>query len=201
MLTSRFDEALAFAARLHQTQCRKGTGIPYISHLLAVASLALENGGGETEAIGALLHDAIEDQAKGYPGGASALRSEIERRFGPEVLAIVEGCTDAETFPKPPWKERKMAYIAHLETCTSPVLLVSCCDKLHNARAILSDYRSVGEELWGRFNAGREEILWYYRSLAEVFSRRLDLPVAGELAGVVSILDQLCAVPTTVVES
>ncbi len=192
MLTSRFDEALVFAARLHNLQLRKGTNIPYITHLLAVSSLVLENGGGEDEAIGGLLHDAIEDQAKNYPGGAPALRAEIEQRFGSKVLAIVEGCTDAETMPKPPWIDRKRAYIAHVGTCDTPVLLVSCCDKLHNARAILSDYRTVGEEVWDRFNAERTDILWYYRSLTEIFAARLQVPAARELAGTVAELEALC---------
>src|SRR5437879_9244246 len=163
-LSTRFEEALTFATRLHADQARKGTTIPYISHLLAVTSIVLEQGGNEDEAIAALLHDAIEDQ-----GGAST-REEIRRRFGETVVEIVNGCTDAEVVPKPPWRTRKEAYIAHLRTASASVRLVSAADKLHNARAILADYRVVGESLWERFNGGKEGTLWYYRELIEALS-------------------------------
>lgn len=149
-LSTRFDEALIFASRLHAKQVRKGSGIPYISHLLAVTALVLEHGGGEDEAIAALLHDAIEDQ------GGDATRQEIRRRFGEVVVEIVNGCTDTDSTPKPPWRERKEAYIAHLPTATSSILLVSAADKLHNVRSILNDYRVVGEEIWQRFKAGKQ---------------------------------------------
>jgi GTP pyrophosphokinase len=125
MLSKRFNEALTFAADLHATQTRKGSGVPYIAHLLGVASIALEYGAQEDEAIAALLHDAIEDQ------GGIATREEIRRRFGDTVTAIVEGCTDAHTTPKPPWRERKEAYIAHLHHASPAVILVSAADKLH----------------------------------------------------------------------
>jgi len=148
-LSTRFEDALTFATRLHADQTRKGTTIPYISHLLAVTSIVLEQGGNEDEAIAALLHDAIEDQ-----GGAST-REEIRRLFGERVVEIVDGCTDAEVVPKPPWRTRKEAYIAHLRDAPASVRLVSAADKLHNARAILADYRSVGESLWQRFHGGK----------------------------------------------
>lgn len=175
MLTNTFTDALTFAAQLHATQERKGNGVPYISHLLGVASLVLEYGGDEDQAIAALLHDAIEDQAVSYAGGAEALRQTITERFGSRVLEIVEGCTDAETIPKPPWQARKEAYITHLYTANADILLVSCADKLHNARAILRDYRQIGDALWERFTAGKAGVLWYYRSLADAF---LALPAA-----------------------
>src|ERR1051325_12202408 len=129
-LTSRFEDALSFAARLHSGQLRKGTAIPYVSHLLAVASVALEHGADEDEAIAALLHDAVEDQ------GGAPTREEIRRRFGDRVVEIVDGCTDAETVPKPPWRERKERYIAHVAEASPSVRLVSASDKLHNARSI-----------------------------------------------------------------
>ncbi len=168
-LTDKFAEALVFAAKLHAEQTRKGTDIPYVSHLLGVASLVLEHEGTEAEAIAGLLHDAIEDQAHDYPGGAQQLRQAIADRFGVEVLAIVDGCTDADTVPKPPWRARKEAYIAHLAEASPAVLRVSCADKLHNARAIMVDLRTHGGRLWQRFTAGRDGTLWYYRALVSAF--------------------------------
>lgn len=164
MLTARFEVALAFAARLHAGQLRKGTQIPYVSHLLAVAGLVLEHGGGEDEAIAALLHDAIEDQ------GGAATREVIRRLFGEEVTEIVNGCTDAEVLPKPPWRERKEAYIRHVREASPAVRLVSAADKLHNARSVLADLRSMGDELWSRFTGGREGTLWYYRALVQAYT-------------------------------
>jgi (p)ppGpp synthase/HD superfamily hydrolase len=161
--------AFAFAAELHEKQYRKDSGIPYLSHLMAASSLVLEHGGDEDQAIAALLHDALEDQGDSYPGGVEGLRREIERRFGAGVILIVEGCTDSDTLPKPPWRARKEAYIAHLATAPTEVLRVSAADKLHNARSILSDYREIGDVLWNRFTADREQVLWYYRSLVEAF--------------------------------
>jgi GTP pyrophosphokinase len=183
MLSHRFEEALTFAAQLHRNQSRKGSGVPYISHLMAVSSLALEHGANEDEAIAALLHDAIEDQ-----GGNSA-RREILRRFGPRVTEIVEGCTDADTFPKPPWRPRKEAYIDHLKGVEPSVWLVVACDKLHNARSIVRDYRVLGESLWTRFNGGREGTLWYYRAVLEAL--RKPHPVIEELENTVKELEQL----------
>ena len=187
-LTTRFDEALAFTSRLHAPQVRKGTAIPYLSHLLAVAGLVLESGASEDEAIAALLHDAVEDQ-----GGAAA-REEIRRRFGDSVVQIIDGCTDADVIPKPPWRERKEKYIAHIREASPSVRLVSAADKLHNARAILADYRVMGEALWDRFNGGKEGTLWYYRSLVEVFRQVSDsTPLVEELDRVVTELERLAA--------
>ena len=140
LLSERFFDALGYAARLHNRQVRKGGGTPYVSHLMAVASLVLEHGGSEDEAIAALLHDAIEDQAE-HRGGAAALRAEIEQRYGARVLGIVNACTDAEVVPKPPWRARKEQYLRHLGATPDPAYhRVSIADKLHNARAILLDY-------------------------------------------------------------
>jgi (p)ppGpp synthase/HD superfamily hydrolase len=167
LLSKRFREAAYYAADLHAEQVRKGTTIPYLAHLLAVASLVLEHGGNEVEAIAALLHDAIEDQGKG-----GEMRRQIGERFGPVVLAIVEGCTDAEGQAgetKPAWKPRKEAYIAHVRTASPSIRLVSAADKLHNARAILSDLRSLGDGLWSRFSGGKMGSLWYYRALVGAF--------------------------------
>jgi len=168
MLTERFDEALGYAAALHRTQTRKGgDGVPYIGHLLSVAGLVIEGGGTETQAIAGLLHDAVEDQ-----GGAPTLAA-IRERFGDDVAAIVEECTDADVIPKPPWQPRKQAYIDHLWTVSEATLLVSLADKLDNARAILRDHRLVGDELWERFSVKEPGLhLWYYTSLLEVFQAR-----------------------------
>lgn len=186
MLTTKFEKAVRFALKLHQHQLRKGTTIPYISHLLAVASLVLENGGAETEAIAALLHDGPEDQ-----GGQKTLRK-IEAKFGQAVAEIVAGCTDAWTEPKPAWRKRKEDYLTHLLKASPGTLLVSAADKLHNARSILIDYREVGESLWSRFNAGKEGTLWYYRSLVTAYQKaNAPQKLLAELDRVVSELELL----------
>jgi len=177
---------LEYARALHAWQFRKGTTVPYLAHLLGVASLALENGATQDEAIAALLHDALEDQ--GHQGRTA---QEIRERFGADVLATVQGCTDADGEPgqpKPPWRQRKEAYLAHLEHASPSVRLVSACDKLHNARALLADYRVLGEALWPRFNGGRDGTLWYYGALVDAFSRQAGTPVVAELQRVVAEL-------------
>jgi (p)ppGpp synthase/HD superfamily hydrolase len=184
-LSTRFEEALVLATCLHADQTRKGTTIPYISHLLAVTAIVLEHGGNEDEAIAALLHDAIEDQ-----GGATT-REEIRRQFGDRVVEIVDGCTDTDVMPKPPWRARKEAYLAHISEATAPVRLVSAADKLHNARAILEDYRIVGEALWKRFNGGKEGTLWYYRSAIDALHKSGTTPLIEELDRVVSEIEYL----------
>ena len=192
MITARFEDALVYATHLHAAQLRKSTHIPYISHSLAVARLVLEHGGNEDEAIAALLHDAVEDQ------GGQATLDEIRRRFGDNVAQIVDGCTDTKITPKPPWKERKKKYLAHLSEAAPSVLLVSLADKLHNARAILFDYRALGDALWSRFKAGKQDVLWYYRSLVETFRRcAAPIPLVDELDRVVSELERLASVEQT----
>jgi (p)ppGpp synthase/HD superfamily hydrolase len=188
VLGERFRRALVLAFDLHRGQVRKGsTGIPYIGHLLGVTSIVIEDGGDEDEAIAALLHDGPEDQ-----GGEPTL-DRIRAEFGDRVADIVEGCSDTLEDPKPPWRERKEAYLAHLEEAPPEVLRVSLADKLHNARSILSDYREVGEELWSRFNGTREESLWYYRSLSEIFARRCSGPLVEELETTVTEIEALAA--------
>jgi (p)ppGpp synthase/HD superfamily hydrolase len=175
-LSERFDDALVYAARLHRAQTRKGSGIPYVSHLLAVCSLVIEHGGSEDQAIAALLHDAAEDQ------GGEATLNDIRARYGTAVAAIVADCTDAWTEPKPPWRPRKEAYLAALPSKPSSSLLVSLADKTHNASAILGDYRVLGDELWGRFTGGRDGTIWYYRSLSEVFDKTMPGALAEQLS-------------------
>jgi len=188
-----FENALVFATRLHARQFRKGTDIPYISHLIGVAGLVLENDGGRDEAIAALLHDSVEDQGRDYRGGVAALRSEIRDRFGARVLEIVEACTDTDQDPKPPWRSRKESYIEHLSVASASARLVSCADKLHNARAIVSDLRVIGDSLWGRFNGGRDGTLWYYRALSDTFVRLGPKRLAEELDRTVREMERLGA--------
>lgn len=160
-------EAFRVAAEKFAAKTKKGGDIPYVSHLMGACAIALEHGATEDEAVAALLHDMIEDIKPPEEARAAVAA------FGPEVLRIVEGCSDSSTHPKPPWRERKERYIAHLETADRSVLLVSAADKLHNARAIAADLRLAGASVWDRFNAGREDEIWYYRTLLEVFRRRL----------------------------
>ncbi|MEM8630017.1 MAG: HD domain-containing protein [Pseudomonadota bacterium] len=162
----RFDDAMVFAASIHRGQVRKGTKVPYISHLLAVAALVIENGGNEDQAIAALLHDAVEDQ------GGLDMEATIRARYGDHVADIVMDCTDATQIPKPPWRGRKEAYIAALPEKSEESLLVSLCDKLHNARSITDDIDRVGPDLWTSFKGGRDGTLWYYRSVADFYLRR-----------------------------
>jgi (p)ppGpp synthase/HD superfamily hydrolase len=176
----KFERALVYAARLHRDQYRKGTRIPYVTHLLAVAAIVGENGGTEDEVVAALLHDAPEDQ------GGEVILEDIRARFGDEVAQIVDGCTDTYEDPKPPWRERKERYLAHLAGASGSVRLVSSADKLHNARAVLSDYRLLGEDLWSRFNGGKEGTLWYYRAIVDVLRIKNDSPTVEELDRVVS---------------
>jgi (p)ppGpp synthase/HD superfamily hydrolase len=185
MLTDRFEDALVFANQLHAKQMRKGSGVPYITHLLAVTSIVIENGGDEDEAIAALLHDAVEDQ------GGAGIRADIEARFGSRVAQIVEGVSDTDENPKPPWQGRKEAYLAHLEHATLSERLVSLADKVHNARSVLFDYRQKGEALWGHFRGGKEGTLWYYRSLVEIFQGVHPSPLTDELARIVAELEEL----------
>src|SRR3954447_5053545 len=179
-LSPLFTEALVYAAMLHRDQIRKGSGIPYVAHLLGVCSRVLTNGGSEVQAIAALLHDAAEDQ-----GGQPRL-DEIRRRFGEDVAAIVADCTDSWVEPKPPWRPRKEAYLAALPKKPATSLLVSLADKVDNAEAILFDYLHLGNELWSRFTGEREGTIWYYRTLSEIFDRVLPCPLAAQLSRTVS---------------
>lgn len=185
VLDQRFLEGLAYATKLHARQARKGTRVPYVSHLLGVASIVLAEGGDEDMAIAALLHDAVEDQ------GGKPTAQEIERRFGKRVAQLVDACTDADTVPKPPWKERKSRYIEAVQHEPADARLISAADKLHNARDILADYRQHGEEVWKRFRGGCEGTLWYYRSLADAFHAAGGNRLVEELDRVVTELEQL----------
>lgn len=185
VLGPRFQAALQYAAQLHSTQKRKGTEVPYISHLLGVAALVIEDGGDEDEAIAALLHDAVEDQ------GGIPTRDEIRRNFGDRVATIVEGCTDAYTTPKPPWRERKEKHLASLNGATREVLRVSAADKLHNARCILSDFRHNGDSIWSRFKGGKDGTLWYYRTVTSTLKQQGAGTMVQELERVVAEIETL----------
>jgi (p)ppGpp synthase/HD superfamily hydrolase len=188
-LTWRFDTALQFASGLHHDQARKAGHIPYIAHLMSVCALVLEAGGDEDQAIAALLHDAVEDR-----GGRSTLDT-IRQMFGDRVADAVESCSDSmETNPdeKLPWRLRKDKYLEHLRTANADALMVSAADKLHNARAVLADYREVGEGLWSRFNAPREDQLWYYDTLvATLQGTKAPKALVDELSLVVGELKHL----------
>lgn len=189
MLTERFDAALVLAHKVHRVQTRKASNVPYMAHLLGVAALTLEYGGGEDEAIGALLHDAIEDAPVDV--GPGWVRTQIRAGFGEAVLEIVEHCTDTDEHPKPPWLIRKTRYLERLPDAPQSALLVSAADKLHNVTAVLRDFRRVGNDVWTRFNpaAGKEGTVGYYRALADVFARSLRNPIADDLKRLVAGLE------------
>ncbi|MGA2731907.1 MAG: HD domain-containing protein [Syntrophobacteraceae bacterium] len=189
-LGPKFKKALEFAISVHAGQVRKGTSIPYIAHLLAVCSLVLTNGGSEEQAITALLHDSLED----HPEKVSA--AEIEQRFGRRVMEFVVACTDTPAGysggPKPPWRKRKVAYLDHIRSTGPKGSIVSLADKLDNARAIVADYRQVGDDLWSRFSAGKVEQLWYYRELVVAFHEAgVQSPMLDELERLVKELIRL----------
>jgi (p)ppGpp synthase/HD superfamily hydrolase len=176
--TERFASAMTYAHQVHQGQRRKGTGIPYIAHVLGVTAIAIEYGADEDEAIGALLHDAAED------GGGEATLAEIRARFGDAVADIVLGCSDSlveDPEDKLPWLERKENYLAHLENASGSVCLVSAADKLHNVRSIILDYREHGDDVWQRFQGKRDGTLWYYETVAHVLARRVYSPLTRDL--------------------
>jgi len=191
-LSKRFDDAFLYAHEAHRGQRRKKTDRPYISHLMGVASLVLQYGGDEDQAVAALLHDVVEDC-----GGAPRL-AEIKERFGERVAEIVDGCTDTDRTPKPPWRERKEQYIERVRGESPCVLLVSAADKLYNMREILMDVRQHGSEVWERFSGKREGSLWYYRALIGVFRTRgadghhgEDEPTAAERRKLRAMVEEL----------
>jgi (p)ppGpp synthase/HD superfamily hydrolase len=187
VLTHRFVDALGYSAELHLRQRRKGKGQPYVGHLLGVAAIVIQHGGGEDEAIAALLHDAVEDQ-----GGLPRL-GEIREKFGERVAHIVDGCTDSYEVSgeKLEWGERKRAYIEKVAHESADVRLVSAADKLANARDILSDFREQGDAIFNRFKGRKQGTLWYYRTLVNVFREAGATPLIEELDRVVTELETL----------
>ena len=183
-LSKRFDEAFLYAHEAHRDQRRKKTDRPYISHLMGVASLVLQYGGDEEQAIAALLHDVVEDC-----GGAPRL-AEIREKFGERVARIVDGCTDSDETPKPPWQERKERYIERVRSEQEDVLLVSAADKLYNMREVLMDLREFGPSVWERFKGRRDGSLWYYHGLIEAVRGRAPRALVSELDRTVAELEQ-----------
>lgn len=179
-LSENFDRALVYASQLHRDQIRKGSGVPYVAHLLSVSSRVLVAGGSEVQAIAGLLHDAAEDQ------GGQATLNEIEKSFGQPVARIVADCTDSWVEPKPEWRARKEAYLSALPGKPTSSLLVSLADKIDNAEAILHDYRNIGDDLWNRFTGGRQGTIWYYRTLSTIFAQTLPGALTNELLRTVS---------------
>ena len=189
-LDRRFLAAIALAARLHDGQVRKGTGVPYLSHPLGVASLVLEAGGTEDEAIAGLLHDTVEDQ-----GGLATLER-IRGEFGERVADIVLACsdsTDDDPLEKADWRTRKQAHLAHLASVDASTALVFAADKLHNARSVVRDYRDQGPVLWGRFKGRRDGTLWYYRESVRALRANAAAPteLVDELDEAVTLLESL----------
>jgi (p)ppGpp synthase/HD superfamily hydrolase len=188
-LGKRLDDGLGYALRLHRKQQRKGKNVPYAAHLLGTAGTVLDFGGDEAQAIAALLHDAAEDH-----GGRPRL-DKIRRRFGRDVAAMVEDCTDTFEQVKPPWRPRKEAYLASLPGKDARSLLVSAADKLDNARAIVADLRQHGPATLERFH-GKRETVWYFQELVKTFSDLEVGPIAAELAAAVKEMAALAA-PST----
>jgi (p)ppGpp synthase/HD superfamily hydrolase len=178
-LTSRFDDAFKYAHDVHRAQIRKGSGQPYVGHLMGVTSIVLDDGGSEDEAIAALLHDAAEDH-----GGRERLE-DIRTRFGDAVAKIVEDCTDSWSQPKEPWLERKQAYIQHARRLSGPSLRVSAADKVHNSYAILRDLRNIGERVFDRFSATPDDVVAYYESLVRAYRESGGGPLIDELDRIV----------------
>ncbi len=184
-LSSRFDEALVMASSLHRAQVRKTSGVPYIAHLLGVASLVLEDGGSEDMAIAALLHDAAEDQ------GGDAVLADISKAFGANVARWVRQASDTLTVPKPAWETRKRHHLAEIPGADREARLIMLADKVHNARAILADYARVGPTVWERFSVPRERTMWYYETLLEVFERGLSPVLYDTLSDCVERMKEL----------
>lgn len=184
--SARMELALATACRIHADQRRKGSGIPYLTHLLAVCALVGEYGGDEDQMIAALLHDSLEDRPDRFS------LSQMTESFGWRVAHIVLGCSDCTSKPKPPWEQRKRAYLESLRHHDPAIKLVSAADKLHNTRALVRDYRSLGEPLWSRFNATRDQTCWYLRGCVDALHDGWRHSAVDDLDIVVSELESLC---------
>lgn len=189
--SARLQLAFSLACRLHGDQLRKGTGVPYITHVMAVSALVGEYGGDEDGMIAALLHDSLEDR------GDRISLPELVERFGWRVGRIVMGCSDCTTRPKPPWIERKRAYVEQLRTEGSHVKIVAAADKLHNARALVRDVAELGDAAWSRFNAPKEQQCWYLRACVAALSDAWAHPLLCELDATVQRLEQLCGVASS----
>jgi GTP pyrophosphokinase len=184
ILSPRFEDAFRYAADAHRSQTIKGGGAPYIGHLMGVASIVLDDGGSEDEAIAALLHDAAEDQ------GGRARLDDIRSRFGDAVAKIVEDCTDSWTTPKEPWAERKGRYAKHARTLDASSLRVSASDKVHNTYVLLRDLRNQGDTVWTRYSASADDVVTYYRTLVRSFREAGGGPLVDELDRIVRAIER-----------
>jgi (p)ppGpp synthase/HD superfamily hydrolase len=184
-LSPRFLAAFELAYELHAGQLRKGSSVPYLTHLMAVAALVGEYGGDEDQMIAALLHDAVEDQ------GGPVARERIQDIFGERVAALVDACTDADEIPKPPWQQRKEAYLGALAAAPHDARLIVAADKLHNVRMLIIDLRERGHELWQLFTGKREGSLWYYSEAVNALATDWDHAILGALADEVQLLHEL----------
>jgi (p)ppGpp synthase/HD superfamily hydrolase len=199
MYSEGFGNALQFAHELHRRQVRKTSGVPYVAHLLSVASLVIEDGGAEDEATAALLHDSLEDQGRHYPGGERQLALDIEERFGAAVRQMVEACTEVFSEEeagirdkRERWRAHKRAYFQQILEAGPQVRRISCADSLHNVRTLLKDYRTMGERIWTRFlTRNGDDQVWAYRSAAEAFVAAGTGPMAEELLRAVEELARL----------
>ena len=187
--SERVKEAFELAFELHRDQTRKSTTTPYITHLMSVAGLVGEFGGSENQVIGALLHDAVEDQ-----GGPAALAL-VRSRFGDEVAGFVAACSDTDVSPKPPWLERKKAFLREVASAAPDVKLIVAADKLHNVRSILADFRCIGDDVWARFNGGRDGSLWYHAEIVRSLAQDWPHPIVTELAHAVDTLHRATGEP------
>lgn len=172
-ITDRFRQALDYAAKKHAVQTRKASDVPYLSHLLSVCSLVMDNTQDEDVWIAALLHDAIEDQ------GGELTAVEIEYKFGKRVANLVRGCSEITAVgdaPRPEWLERKLGYLADLPGSDPAVLLISVADKLHNARSVLTDWLRCGDEVYCRFTRGKSGTHWYYHEIISCYRRSKNVP-------------------------
>lgn len=199
VLGERFEQALVFTNQLHRKQKRKTSGVPYVAHLLGVSALVIEDGGGEDEAIAALLHDSLEDQGRHYEGGVDALAVEIERRFGGDVRRIVEALTERSNDEERAiadkherWRAHKRAYFVQIATAGPEVRRISCADSLYNTRSLATGFRRLGPRIWTRFMTGRsDDQIWAYRSAADAFRAAGTGHLADELAAAVDELERL----------
>ncbi len=171
-----FVEAFTFAHELHRSQTRKGNGTPYMNHLMAVAATVGEHGGSEAQVIAALLHDAVEDQ------GGQDILDDIRSRFGDTVAALVQGCSDTDVIPKPPWRTRKEAFIERITPASGELKLIVAADKLHNMRAMTTALRTTGPSLWDKFRGGRDGSLWYVQAMHDALATGWEHPILHELS-------------------
>lgn len=183
-LSSRFDEALIFANRTHAQQKRKHSGAPYLAHVLGVTALVLEDGGSEDEAIGALLHDAAEDQ------GGEQMLATIREKFGAKIEQIVRECSDTLASPKPPWRKRKEQHLEVLRTALPETIRIMQADKVYNARNLQRSLIEHGPQAWQKFKGGREGTLWYFRQMHTLLSQTRSGYLMMELGRLIEILER-----------